>query len=314
VLQKAGSYPCLTSLRQQEIIPEVIVSAGIQNTVDFNSNISLLLGVKGCKPQDNPAIGMNLFIDGAAIEQVIWFDLKHRCLLGICCEHSKNIKKVVDTIEDIKNVADAIDKDGIFHCRKDATVLGIAPVTGHVNYHVTPLILSPSCKYEMGEQLALWMEEVIQAYCKHPDGEKCHGPISTVCKDGESSFCKLHFILGLEETVDISSPIGKKLSELPGLNLQTGCHGILGTCDPMHIIKHFATMLRSPKGIQVGDTCITSGDILRALEKLAGMTPEKAALLLNPIDKQNVPKAVNLIQELFYLQDAEIQSVPALRT
>ena len=239
---------------------------------------------------------------------------RRRCLLGICREDSKNIKKVVDDIEDIKNVANAIHKDDICHCGKDATVLGIAPVTGHNNYHVTPLVLSASCKCETGEQLALWMKEFIQAYHEHPDGEKRHGPICTVCTDGESSFRKLCFILGLEETIDISSRIGKILGELPGLNLQTGHHGILGTCDPKHIIKHFATMLRSAKGIQVGDTCITSGDILRALENLAGMTCEKAALLLNPIDKQNVPKAVNLIQELFDLQDGEIQGAPALRT
>jgi len=129
------------------------------------------------------------------------------------------------------------------------------------------------------------MENFIQTYREHPDGEKRHGPICTVCTDGESSFRKLRFILGLEETVDKSSPLGKKLSELTGLNLQTGRYGILGTCDPKHIIKRFATMLRSPKGIQVGDMHVTSGDILRALEMLAGMTPEKAALLLNPIDK-----------------------------
>lgn len=167
-----------------------------------------------------------------------------------------------------------------------ATVLGIAPVTGHDNYHVTPLVLSASCKCEKGEQLAHWMEKFIQTYREYPDGEKCHGPICTVCTDGESSFCKLCFILGLEETIDKSFPLGKKLSELTGLNLQTGCYGILGTCDSKHIIKCFATMLRSPKGIQVGDTHVTSGDILHALKNLAGMTLEKAASLLNPIDKK----------------------------
>ena len=156
------------------------------------------------------------------------------------------------------------------------------------------------------------MEVFIQTYHEHPDSEKHHGPICTVCTDGESSFCKLYFILGLEETIDKSSPLGKKLSELTGLNLQTGHYGILGTCDPKHIIKRFATMLRSPKGVQVGDTDVTSGDILHALEKLPGMTPEKAALLLNPIDKQNVLKAMNLIQELFDLQDMRISGTQAL--
>jgi len=109
-------------LRRQKIIPEVIVSAGIPNTADFNSNISSLLGERGRKPQNNPAVGMNVLIDGAAIEQVIRFDLQRVCLLGICREHSGDIKKVVDSVEDIENVANAIHKDKTCHCGKDATV------------------------------------------------------------------------------------------------------------------------------------------------------------------------------------------------
>ena len=49
-------------------------------------------------------------------------------------------------------------------------------------------------------------------------------------------------------------------------------------------------------GIQVGDAHFTSIDALRKLE--LKMTTSEAALLLNPADKQNVPKAVNLIQSL----------------
>jgi len=315
-LQKAEAYPSLTSLRRRKLIPEVTVSTGVPNNVDFSDNISALLGEKGRHPQNNPKIGVNVLIDGAAIERVIRFNFKRRCLIGICREHSEDIKKVVDDIKDIKNVANAIDKDKICHYGKDATVLGIAPVTGKENYHVTPLVLSASCKTEKGDQLAQWVGNFIQVYRDHPDGEMRHGPICTICTDGESSFRRLRFILGLKETIDKTSPLGSKLAklELPGLNLQTGLFGVLGTCDPKHIIKRFATMLRSPKGIQVGDTHITSGDTLRALEKLARMTPEKAALLLNPIDKQNVPKAVNLIQELFDLQNTNISGAPALIT
>ena len=49
-------------------------------------------------------------------------------------------------------------------------------------------------------------------------------------------------------------------------------------------------------GIQIGDGHFTSIDTLRKLE--LKMTSSEAALLLNPADKQNVPKAVNLIQSL----------------
>ena len=170
-LQKAEAYPSLTSLRQQKLIPEITVSTGIPKNVDFSDNISAFLGEKGRHPQNTPKIGVNVIIDGAAIEQVIRFDFKRRCLIGICREHSEDIKKVIDDIEDIKNVADAIEKDKICHYGKDATLLGIAPVTGKENYHVTPLVLSASCKTEKGDQLAKWVDNFIQVYRDHPDGE-----------------------------------------------------------------------------------------------------------------------------------------------
>lgn len=100
----------------------------------------------------------------------------------------------MDDIQDIHNVAHALDANKTEHpCHygKDATVLRIAPVMGKENYHVTPLVLSSSCKSETGEQLAKWVEDFIGAYCKHPDGEAQHGQIFTLATDGESSFWKL---------------------------------------------------------------------------------------------------------------------------
>lgn len=62
-----------------------------------------------------------------------------------------------------------------------------------------------------------------------------------------------------------------------------------------------ATAIRSPKGIQLGDINIISTFILKSLIKLPNMTPEKAASILNPADKQNVPKAINLLESLIDL-------------
>ncbi len=127
-------------------------------------------------------------IDGAAIEEAIHFDFKQNHLLGLCQEHSEKIKTSVNNIQDIHHIADALYKNKVCHCGKDATVLGIAPITDDENYHVTPLVLSSSCKSEKGEELASWVGNFIKAYQNHPDGEKHHGPIYTLATDGESSF------------------------------------------------------------------------------------------------------------------------------
>ncbi|KAF8902265.1 hypothetical protein CPB84DRAFT_1824389 [Gymnopilus junonius] len=66
-------------------------------------------------------------------------------------------------------------------------------------------------------------------------------------------------------------------------------------------------MLRSPVGIQVGNISLTSGDILHTLEHL--MDSDSAASLLNPADKQNVPKAINLIQSLHEISSKTLHDI-----
>lgn len=58
----------------------------------------------------------------------------------------------------------------------------------------------------------------------------------------------------------------------------------------------------------LSDTLLTCNDIYAHLQDLPGMTAEKARLLLDPADKQNVPKAVNLLQSLLKLEDDAPQS------
>lgn len=70
----------------------------------------------------------------------------------------------MEDIEDIQNVATALHENKACHYGKDATVLGIAPITGNENYHVTPLVLSSSCKTEGGKTLANWVRKFIEAY------------------------------------------------------------------------------------------------------------------------------------------------------
>ena len=299
-LQKAEGYPSLSTLRKQKPFPEVAVSVKVPTNHEISANMAALLGEGGRMPPKFPKVGQVIVIDGAAIEQAIRFDFKRNHILGLCREHSTGVKTLIEDVQDLHNVGDALFNSKTCHRGKDATVLGLAPVTDTENYHVTPLILSSSCKSETGEELASWVRKVIEDYRQHSDGERRHGPICTLATDGESSFRKLRFILCLTETLDPNSDLSRKLSVLPGLNLQTGPHGILGTCDPKHIVKRFATMLRSPKGFTLGLHKIESGDVLKALCHVP-MSEKNALLLLNPTDKQNVPKAVNLINDLFKL-------------
>lgn len=76
------------------------------------------------------------------------------------------------------------------------------------------------------------------------------------------------------------------------------CHGTVDL--PVH--KGFATLIRNPRGILIDDTHLQSTDFFEHLRDLPDMSPEKASRLLDPADKQNVPKAVHLMQELLNIE------------
>ena len=193
-LQKAEGYPSLGTLQTRKPIPELTISLGIPSKEDFDMNISTLLGgPSGRKPMRSESpMHWSIIMDGAAIEEAIRFDFRRKSFLGLCREHSVDVKKSIDEISDIYNLSQLLDgTDKTCHYGKEATVVGIAPITSKEQYHITPLILSSSCKTENGEGLANWVGNFIKAYQDHPDGEKRHGPIYTLATDGESSFRKL---------------------------------------------------------------------------------------------------------------------------
>ena len=98
---------------------------------------------------------------------------------------------------------------------------------------------------------------------------------------------------------------------MPGLNTYTSASGITGTCDPKHIFKHFGTLLRSPKGVSIFGDHITRDHVHELLCELPGMSSKQADQLLDPADKQNVPKAVQLLQHLLLLQNLDTLRTPS---
>ncbi|KAG5634291.1 hypothetical protein H0H81_002523, partial [Sphagnurus paluster] len=296
-LQKAEAYLSLTTLRKRHPIPELIVSEGIPTQSEIDGNIESFLTHK---EPTNLEIGQIVMINGVAIEEVARYDFGRNLILGLCREHAANIPEAsttINTIEDLEKLASLIDKQNpIRHYGKDATVLAIAPVTGEINYHPVPLLVTPSCKKEAASRLTQWIKKFLDAYHQHPQGASRHGPITAIATDGESSFRRMRFDLCLTVPLAQDTAMAQTLYNLPGINCMTGPYGILGTCDPKHILKRFATMLRSPKGTQIGDSGYGIHDVLEALRSIPSLTDQQAKELLNLMDKQNVPKAVYLLQ------------------
>ena len=98
---------------------------------------------------------------------------------------------------------------------------------------------------------------------------------------------------------------------LPGLNLRTSKSGVTGTCDPKHTFKRFGTLLRSKSGITIFGDHLKAADIHAQLCELPNMTRDEASQLLDPADKQNVPKAVKLLQLLLETESLDLAAQPA---
>ncbi|KAF8150234.1 hypothetical protein B0H34DRAFT_667193 [Crassisporium funariophilum] len=290
-LQREDGYPSRTMLYRRKNIPELRVSVGIPNAIEINKNIETFLGsITGRQGPETLSRGQTVMIDGLALEEVPRYDLKHNHVIGLCREHSGRA-------DDVKR-----------------TVLGLAPISADENYFVSPLVLSGSCKSETGNDILIWITTFVQCYYASPHGRMRHGDLTNIATDGESSFRKMRFLFGYTEDLDRESKLGELLYRLPGFNCQTGIHQIITTCDPKHVIKRFATMIRSPTGIQIGDTQITAEHIFEALTRWGKMPRDKAYQLLHPADKQNVPKAVNLLQSLFDLEKLKLdwEHLPSL--
>lgn len=221
------------------VTPELVVSIGPPSAPEFNANIESFLGKNGRKPAQNPTIGQILMIDGVALEEVCQYDHQRGVILGFCREHTSAAPNLeVHTFNDIHKISESLHEKRCHH-GKDGTVIALASITGDENYFPVPLVLSPSCKAETGDQLSIWIASFLDVYWVHPSGEKLHGPIRTLATDGEATFHSLQFLLGLVEDLDCESDLGKLLYQLPGLNCVVGRHGLLTTCDPKHVIKRF---------------------------------------------------------------------------
>ncbi|KAI0739154.1 hypothetical protein C8Q80DRAFT_1112684 [Daedaleopsis nitida] len=307
-LVQSHGFPSASTLSRNVNVPRLRACIGRPTAGEVNTNISALFDpqlktpmlIRSPDPISDAVAGLVMMIDGIALEERCRYYSEENCVVGLCREHLHGLRIKVNSLQDVHDIEAALHPT--VHYGKDGTVAALAPYANSEHYAPVPLIVSASCKAETGEGLISWLKVVLDAWKVHPYGAPTHGPVWTLTSDGESSFRRARFLLCMNERVSPTSPLGQRLDTLTGLNLNTGPDGILGTCDPKHVMKRFATLIRNPKGIQVSDVTLMCHDVYKHMQSLPGMSAEKARQLLDPADKQNVPKAVNLLESLMDLQ------------
>ncbi|KAJ7794193.1 hypothetical protein B0H14DRAFT_2392706, partial [Mycena olivaceomarginata] len=317
-LQKSHGLASRTTVRKNGKIPKLVASIGIPTHKDISDNIASFLSPE-IKPPPVPVAGRGipgnvLMFDGVALETKCCYCPVRNAILGLCREHSNRVNTSIDSLDSVDEVRVALQREK--HDPKkvcfgsDATVVAIAPYAQDVHYTPVPIVVSPSDQTEKGPELAKWMQVVLDTWEHHPQGKALHGRIEDLASDGASSYRLAKHLICMTTKTDPNSPLGKIVCPLLGMNCYTSKDQQLSTSDPKHIIKRYGTLLRNTSGIMIGDTNILPSDTLQNLSALSEVTIERAQQLLNPGDKQNVPKAVSLVQHLDKLKDLELPIHP----
>ncbi|KAJ7032090.1 hypothetical protein C8F04DRAFT_1185331 [Mycena alexandri] len=318
-LQKCLGLASVSTIRRHYKVPKLVASIGTPTKEDIHSNISAFFDPDIKPPPVFPNCselpGNSLMFDGVALETRLRYCPDRDAIMGLCREHSDRVNTKVESLESIEQVRKALaetDKKSTTRvCHgSDATVVAVAPYANEKHYTAVPIVVSPTDKTETGADFAKWLNTVLEAWRLDPNGEKLHGPIWSIESDGDGVFRLAKFIICMVKQVDPNSALGKILDKCLGINKYTSEHGAIAGSDLKHVAKRAATLTRNVLGISIGDTVIMPTDVIMHLAMLPHITIEKAKGLLDPGDKQNVPKAIALIQEMHSLRDLPMPQHP----
>ncbi|KAK7006523.1 hypothetical protein R3P38DRAFT_3213818 [Favolaschia claudopus] len=199
----------------------------------------------------------------------------------------------MDSMDSVLAVLEAVHGDSpTCHYGREATVAAIAPFSAQ-NYHGLPIVQTQTCKSERGAGFASLLSSIMEQWELNAAD---NGDIWVLGIDGDAVFREGAFKVLMSHRVDESNPLFPVLGGLKGLNLQCGKNGAVSGSDTKHTVKRVATSYRSPEGVVCERVILNRGIITQWLERLPSQTSESVAILVDPADHQNVPRAYKLIR------------------
>lgn len=149
-------------------IPKLLPSVGVPSADEISHNILSFYSPDVKLPLECPLsgilLGVSLMLDGVALETRCQHCPERDQILGLCHEHSHHVNLKVDNVESVEIVCNCLDsqdpKTKVFF-GSDATVVATVPVSDDKNYSPSVLVVSPSDKTENADNLAKWMQTVI---------------------------------------------------------------------------------------------------------------------------------------------------------
>ena len=234
-LCRSHGLPAYRTIANHRHIPRLIPSGSIPTKEEVSANISSFFSLE--QRPELPQCGHSLLIDGVAVDERGCYDRENNEVIGFCREHVVGLDRRVTNMASVEYLSGLTQgKDASLHYGSEASVVAIAAHRSD-HYQAIPLVVSTKCGTETGVECASWLKIVMESWESHEFGARHNGPIWTVASDGEASLRNSRFNLCMDRDLDRSSPLGKKLSRLSGLNLRTGPGDVTMTADYKHAFK-----------------------------------------------------------------------------
>jgi hypothetical protein len=268
-----------------------------------------------------PRVGVHIALDETALDPGAGYSPRHESVSGICpCTGQSDDELDARTLAPIMELSEKMfPEDDTPPCRHFATEATVAAVSllGAGDYRAVPIVVAPVCGSKKAEAFVEFIVQQQRVWRLSGAQEK-YGPIWSVGTDGAAPRRKGGTHYCLKEDVSAEKGYGKKLHQLPGMNLKVGPEDITLDFDWKHLIKResqfclhntshvhmlmshlsgFGTQIRCKKGMFLLNKAVTAQLIATYLHRV-GFRRDKIKELLKLKDGQNVPAAIELVEAL----------------
>eukprot|EP00918_Siedleckia_nematoides_P031415 GHVU01067979.1.p1 GENE.GHVU01067979.1~~GHVU01067979.1.p1 ORF type:complete len:494 (+),score=66.56 GHVU01067979.1:1417-2898(+) len=222
-------------------------------------------------------------------ERPLDVSLRSNLITGCCHEHSSRTNLSYTCASAVDNVVDEI-RAGSLHAASEAFTFAVAGL-GEQEHRAVPLAAFATCKKGTPVQMEERINEVVTAWTHH--GDQVYDPMWAFASDGDNKRrIAFNSIFRAYRTLFVRLP---ELAPLKGFDECCSSGGIVATYDWRHLLKRLRNQIINPGARFVANVAVTGADLRGALRSsnVAG-----TATLFNPMDKQNVAAAQQLISAL----------------
>ncbi|CAE7062743.1 unnamed protein product [Rhizoctonia solani] len=299
---KAMQLPSISTIHTRLSLPQLCPSVGFPTKDELMANIQAFFGPEVPKPESHVRSGLSLMIDEIAIEPRLRYSINQDSVIGMCREHGNSsvlgcLSNKKDTLQTLLEVQAQLES-GECHRATEATMAAIARF-GASDYNPALILASGTCKAEKAPDQARWIELILQSWRDSPFGEATHGPIWSICTDGDAKRRLAVFQHCMQFRLPPSSEIFGLIGHLPLLNLYCGPNLITHDGDYKHEEKRLASAMRSRSGMLVNGAHITPKMLVKYLRGLENLSESRILSFFDGTDPQNVPKANALLTNLY---------------